>query len=709
MDAPRFRSLSPRWRQRPVSPPPDSDVGWRGRRGACGWRPVDTTGLRSNLLATRVWTATEFLQEMETERMDSQALPFEWSRSIPVLLRPGESTQQYDRHFERWLAPKDVTLTSLDSDPIAERRFRLEFAWARAEELSAQPPMPQPTAVDASTGTWSRASSSFLWRRSTSPVRRNAPKGQPYAPSRSRAELLATRVVSFEEFTQQMGRSGPDGAMRSGESLRPIAVLLRPWETTSEFEQNFQRWLTTTGTTLASLKSDPNEERRYRQCFAFARVREYTRKTSARSAVTEPHAQSPTGGLKKSESSEAGHKRRRCEADGRQAAPTVSSAPPSVKPQTQCCSSKEGDADACRTGDGCCWPVCMRNWATNMETKTDCRFRELEQEVKSLRRRLAEDNGGYSSPANAENQPLEAGSPRSNSIETDCAATVSGAIEDSSASATDEDDPAVKGEEEPSSPVQHTEIPWSTEAEAPEDAWVSHPSDNKLPTNAEILRNATETLANVGQKRVPEDPTRKRLANAYIHLIDEILLKKTAKQDSLACFKTIMDVDKANAMEKHNHVMELSVSINLEKARRDAAFATLIVYEWSERREELERLLRSDRVLRSGVHHAEYAAISSELDRKEAAIQGLEVKLKNRVRWLKAGDTGRESQFEELRELASKLAAETSAKCLLEDQRQELCVSIVKTKRGIRKLVNQAMQEAEGFSYSVRDTTRSLA
>ncbi|RLN79036.1 hypothetical protein BBJ28_00007575 [Nothophytophthora sp. Chile5] len=709
MDAPRFRSLSPRWRQRSVSPPPGSDVGWQGRRGTCGWRPVDTTGLRSNLLATRVWTATEFLQEMETERMDSQALPYEWSRSIPVLLRPGESTQQYDQHFKRWLAPEDLTLTSLDGDPIAERRFRLEFAWARAKELSAHPPMSQSTAVDASIGTWSRASSSFLWRRSTSPVRRNAPTGQPCVASRSHTELLATRVVSFEEFTQQMEQSGPDGPMRSGESLRPVAVLLRPWETTSEFEQNFQRWLATKHVTLTSLKSDPNEERRYRQCFAFTRAREYARRTSVRSALSEPHPQSPAGSLKKSESGEARRKRRRCEVDGRQAATTVSSAPTSANLQAQCCSSKEGAAGACRTGDGCCWPVCMRNWATNMEKKTDCRFRKLEQGVKSLRRRLADDNGGWSSAANAENQPLEAGSPRSDSTETDYAATMSDFIEDNSAPATYEGDPAVKREEEPSPPVQHTDIPLPTEAEAPEDAWVPHASDNKLSTNAEILRNATETLANVGRKRVPEDSTRKRLADTYIHLADEILQKKTAKKDSLAYFRAIMDVDKACAMENHNHVMELSVSINLEKARRDAAFAALTACEWSERREELERLLCSDQGLRSGVHHAKYAAIFSELERKEAAIQGLEVKLKNRLRWLKEGDTDRESQFEELRELASKLAAEAAAKCLLEDQRQELCLSIVKTKRGIRKLVDQAMQEAEGFSYCVRDTTRSLA
>ncbi|KAG3075031.1 hypothetical protein PI124_g4871 [Phytophthora idaei] len=65
--------------------------------------------------------------------------------------------------------------------------------------------------------------------------------------------------------------------MLIGERLRPIAVLLNPYETVKLYEINFKRWLANKNVRLSELTHDPEEERRYRQCFARSRAQSYSR------------------------------------------------------------------------------------------------------------------------------------------------------------------------------------------------------------------------------------------------------------------------------------------------------------------------------------------------------------------------------------------------------------------------------------------------
>ncbi|KAL3669692.1 hypothetical protein V7S43_005073 [Phytophthora oleae] len=72
-----------------------------------------------------------------------------------------------------------------------------------------------------------------------------------------------------------MTEFGPNGHIRTDRALRAIAVVLKPGETPEQYENNFKRWLSNKKKVkLSALKDDPEEERRFRQCFAYAMVRD---------------------------------------------------------------------------------------------------------------------------------------------------------------------------------------------------------------------------------------------------------------------------------------------------------------------------------------------------------------------------------------------------------------------------------------------------
>lgn len=169
-------------------------------------------------------------------RARDSALPW-----IPVLLKQGETTQQYENAFKDWLRRRDAELDSLHSRPEVERRFRLDFADSRAWELR---------------------------RKSVSTATRSH-------RARSREELLEMEEMSPDAFLRSVERFGPNGPLRAGKKLKPIAVVLRPNEPRRYFEQNFERWLESKEVTLAELQDDPEEERCYRQAFAYTRAREH--------------------------------------------------------------------------------------------------------------------------------------------------------------------------------------------------------------------------------------------------------------------------------------------------------------------------------------------------------------------------------------------------------------------------------------------------
>ncbi|KAL4140479.1 hypothetical protein PRNP1_014763 [Phytophthora ramorum] len=213
--------------------------------------PHDNQGRYYNVLETRVMLLDEFLHEEEKMALDEARDSL--SRAVPVLLLPGETSTKYERSFELWLLRRNVTMGSLRGDPEVERRFRLDFADSRAWELR-------------------RRRKANQWQDKSFQPNRD--------PFRCRSELLATEVLSADEFVQANEEKGLNGRMMAGEKLRPISMILNRAESKSKHETNFTKWLETKHVTLAMLANDPEEERRYRQCFAYARAKSHLRYNS---------------------------------------------------------------------------------------------------------------------------------------------------------------------------------------------------------------------------------------------------------------------------------------------------------------------------------------------------------------------------------------------------------------------------------------------
>ncbi|POM66071.1 hypothetical protein PHPALM_18129 [Phytophthora palmivora] len=51
---------------------------------------------------------------------------------IPIILRPGEFVESYERLFRKWLNYRNVIYEALQSDPEEERRYRQSYAYLRA-------------------------------------------------------------------------------------------------------------------------------------------------------------------------------------------------------------------------------------------------------------------------------------------------------------------------------------------------------------------------------------------------------------------------------------------------------------------------------------------------------------------------------------------------------------------------------------------------
>ncbi|KAE8979846.1 hypothetical protein PR001_g24438 [Phytophthora rubi] len=199
---------------------------------------------------------------IEEEQLALEGVDYPASRPIPVLLLPRETMKLYEQSFELWLFNRIIHLESLEDELEVERLFRLDFAASRVKELRRRKiveKLAPATRLVAATTCTSKDSGQG---RTTS----------EYRGIRSRKELLSTNVVSVQELHRADANEGPNGQMRVGERLRPIPVILGPTESRGYYEVNFEKWLTKKKVTLEMLQGDPEEERRYRQCFAHARA-----------------------------------------------------------------------------------------------------------------------------------------------------------------------------------------------------------------------------------------------------------------------------------------------------------------------------------------------------------------------------------------------------------------------------------------------------
>ncbi|KAG6612493.1 uncharacterized protein IUM83_03187 [Phytophthora cinnamomi] len=192
----------------------------------------------TELLASRIMTLEEFLAEEDEVAQDGSKYS---KKPIPILLKSGETVDEYEETFERRLKRRNVDLKLVQHDAMVQWCFRMDFAESRAWELrrlqDATLPRPAANAIEGDPVAISPSSDRY----------HNFHGGTEYRGTRSRRELLETKVMTATEFMADVKKYGPNGPMFTGAKLKPIAAVLRPRESFASFEINFERGLPTSG------------------------------------------------------------------------------------------------------------------------------------------------------------------------------------------------------------------------------------------------------------------------------------------------------------------------------------------------------------------------------------------------------------------------------------------------------------------------------
>ncbi|EGZ27021.1 hypothetical protein PHYSODRAFT_293128 [Phytophthora sojae] len=218
------------------------------------------------LLTSRIMTLEEFLAEEDQVARTGEE---NYSRKpIPVLLKAGETVDEYELAFERRLKRRNVDLGLVRHGPMVERRFRMDFAESRAWELRR---------IQLAQSFRTVAVSPSSDRQHC--FHHEGPKHWAYHGIRSRRELLQTNEVPANEFIVDAENRGPNGSMFAGAKLKPITVVRRPREPFLSLEGTFERWLASKDVTLSQLQQDLEEERRHPHGFVHSRTLEYIQRT----------------------------------------------------------------------------------------------------------------------------------------------------------------------------------------------------------------------------------------------------------------------------------------------------------------------------------------------------------------------------------------------------------------------------------------------
>ncbi|KAE9292649.1 hypothetical protein PF008_g25008 [Phytophthora fragariae] len=209
--------------------------------------------------------------------------------------------------------------------------------------------------------------------------------------------------------------------------------------------------------------------------------------------------------------------------------------------------------------------------------------------------------------------------------------------------------------------------------------------------NADIYHAASLVLASSGE--IDADSVEKDLVDDYVRSCGEIELNEAAIQDALSHLKDIADIEVDETMRQ---IDELKEFVNQEKQRRDATLVSLIAHEWKNKGNELEQLLLesadNDEV---EMPHKNLVAIYEKLKQKRKEMLTLRIKLNNRLSWLKATDTDRDLQFQELRKISNTTAASMAYRSVLDEECRNLYLVLLRSNKTIRFLVIDAVEEAE--------------
>ncbi|POM62402.1 hypothetical protein PHPALM_28449 [Phytophthora palmivora] len=229
-----------------------------------------------------------------------------------------------------------------------------------------------------------------------------------------------------------------------------------------------------------------------------------------------------------------------------------------------------------------------------------------------------------------------------------------------------------------------------------------------VPTNEDIHRNATRNLARAIQSRIQEDPKKQQLTEAYDYLNKQITMNETAIEDALDYIKAIKSVDGAMAVEQHGQIMELVVSINKEKERRESALAALIFYVFAEKQDTLRSLLNEEILGArwSEASHEKLGTILSHIEEKDSVLETLETHLNEQLQWVTGipsdvSEVDKTLRFKALRKLSKRLSKEQDAKEQLEREREDVLQCFIQGDKAIRKLIQESLAKNNKASQSV--------
>ncbi|RLN73195.1 hypothetical protein BBJ28_00017936 [Nothophytophthora sp. Chile5] len=188
--------------------------------------------------------------------------------------------------------------------------------------------------------------------------------------------------------------------------------------------------------------------------------------------------------------------------------------------------------------------------------------------------------------------------------------------------------------------------------------------------------------------------TKKLLVDEYARVNDEIILNERAVEDSLQHVDTMMNFDKATAMELRSQIEELRVSINNEKHKRDSAVAALIAHDWATRSTALQiAMKRMEEVdASSAILHKRCADIASQLEGTKEVLAALG----DRIEFLNESGNDNRGRYAELGALSSKFAAEQYAKGRLESECERAFMELLKSSHQIRVMTRRRLLEAGG-------------
>ncbi|KAF4147747.1 hypothetical protein GN958_ATG03102 [Phytophthora infestans] len=536
-----------------------------------------------DLLDTCVVRFDEFALYEEQLDLDERPL-----HPIPVLLGRNETMIEYKRSFELWLAVRNVSLESIQGNPRVERLLRLDHSNFRYMKLRRQH-FGTTTQREIN---YEESERSDTWKHNEELFPADYDEGRRF---RSRSELLDWRLVSPEGFLNAMEDFGPNGRMYREEKLRPIAVVLRPGETSSGYELNFQRWLPKKNTTLEMLHDDPEEERRLRQCFAYLRAYELMNRRCAERDLCTPR-EVPVG---------RNHKRSRLQSEG----DNVSS--------------------------------------SQLETPSIGQSNSIEQAT----------NGFINKPEDDTN---------SNASST----TVSELLYSPNDFDAEISDDIPKNE-------AHVPPPGAGDGlmtTASKEGVVKSAKSDIYDSAAKLFLKA---------KEIEVDSVERELASDYIRVCRQFSSNEAAINDHFRRGRTDLLVPEFVGSTQTD---ALPAALVQEKQRRDAALASLIAYKWRNEEDRPEQDKQSSAGDKAELPHDKIAAIYDKVLQNQDEMLSLRIKLSNRLSWLKATDTDRDAQFQELRDISKALDEKLTQNSRLHEQRRLLCSNAIQSDERIRML-----------------------